>query len=206
LAEAIVKRAKAGTPVVGICGGYQMLGKKISDPLQVEFKEGSIDGLGLLDNETTFNQVKTTTQVTARVIADSGLLSGLKGIEVTGYEIHLGQTRNGDSLPAFQVLETPEGKADYFDGMVSSDYLVFGTYLHGLFHNINFTHAFLNRLRQLRGLPTSATISIPKSEQYDKLAEIVRQNLDTSQVYQITLGRNYGGYFRQNIKDDKATG
>ncbi len=191
LAQAIIHRAKAGIPVIGICGGYQMLGKTVNDPHRVESKKGNVAGLGLLDSETTFNHVKTTTQIKAQVIADSGLLGGLKGIEIAGYEIHMGQTTDKD-LPAFQVLETPRGKADYFDGAVSSDRLIFGSYIHGLFHNINFTHAFLNRLRQLRGLPIAAAVSANKEEQYDKLAEIIRQNLDIPQVYKITLGRNYG--------------
>ena len=192
LDQAIIHRAKAGIPVIGICGGYQMLGKAINDPHRVESKEGSVAGLGLLDSETTFNQVKTTTQIKALVTADSGLLGGLKGMEIAGYEIHMGQTRNQNYLPAFQVVETPQGKADYPDGAVSSDRFILGTYIHGLFHNINFTHAFLNRLRQLRGLPTAAAISINREEQYDKLAEVIRQNLDMPQVYKITLGRNYG--------------
>ena len=192
LAQAIIQRAKADTPVIGICGGYQMLGKTVDDPYRIESKEGGVAGLGLLNNETTFNHTKTTTQIKARVIADGGLLGGLKGIEITGYEIHMGQTRNQNCLPAFQVLETPQGKADYFNGAISSNRLIFGTYIHGLFHNTNFTYAFLNRLRQLRGLPLATAISIDKQAQYDKLAEIIRQNLNMSQVYQITLGRNYG--------------
>ena len=192
LAQAITHRADAGTPVIGICGGYQMLGKNIHDPYKVESPEDNIAGLGLLDNETTFNRDKTTTQVKAQVIADDGLLKGLKGLEVTGYEIHMGQTENQDYLPAFQVLETPQGKADYFDGAIDSNGRIFGTYIHGLFHNTDFTHAFLNRLRQLRGLPAAAAMSVNRQEQYDKLAKIIRQNLDMSQVYKITLGGNYG--------------
>ncbi len=185
LAQAIIHRVESGTPVVGICGGYQMLGKTVNDPHRVESGEGSVDGLGLLDSETTFDRVKTTTQVKARVIADSGLLSGLNGIEITGYEIHMGQTRNQNCPPAFQVMETPQGKADYFDGTVSSDRLILGTYIHGLFHNTNFTHAFLNRLRQIRGLPAATPVPINQEDQYNKLAEIVRQNLDMAKVNKI---------------------
>ena len=192
LAQAITHLAKDGIPVIGICGGYQMLGKSIDDSYKVESKEGRVAGLGLLDSETIFNHTKTTTQVKARVIADDGLLKGLKGIEITGYEIHMGQTRNQNYLPAFQISETPQGKANYFDGAISSNGWIFGTYIHGLFHNANFTHAFLNRLRQLRGLPTAVAISTNRQEQYDKLAEIIRQNLDMSEVYEIALGRNYG--------------
>jgi adenosylcobyric acid synthase len=178
--------------VIGICGGYQMLGVRIDDPDKVESKQGSIAGLGLLDSTTIFDIEKTTTQVKARVIADEGLLKGLKDIEVTGYEIHMGQTTSQNCSPAFQISETPRGEAGYFDGAVSSNSLVFGTYIHGLFHNANFTHRLLNKLRHLRGLPTTSAISINRQEEYDKLADIIRQNLDMSKVYEITLGRDYG--------------
>ena len=192
LAQAIIHRSKSGTAIIGICGGYQMLGKSIHDPDKVESKHDSIAGLGLLNSTTIFNHAKTTTQVKAQVVADEGLLKGLKGIEVIGYEIHMGQTRSQNCQPAFQILETPQGRADYFDGAVNSNGFIFGTYIHGLFHNANFTHCLLNRLRQLRGLPIISAPSTNKQEKYDKLASIIRQNLDMSQVYKITFGRNYG--------------
>jgi adenosylcobyric acid synthase len=192
LAQAIIHMSKSGTAIIGICGGYQMLGKSIHDPDKVESKHDSIAGLGLLNSTTIFNHAKTTTQVKAQVAADEGLLKGLKGIEVTGYEIHMGQTRSQNCRPAFQILETPQGKANYFDGAVNSNGFIFGTYIHGLFHNANFTHHLLNRLRQLRGLPIISAPSTNKQEIYDKLASIIRQNLDMPQVYKITFGRNYG--------------
>jgi adenosylcobyric acid synthase len=192
LAQAIIHRARSGIPVIGICGGYQILGKNIHDPDKVESKHASVAGLGLLNSTTIFNHAKTTTQVKARVIADEGLLKGLKGIKVTGYEIHMGQTSSQKCQPAFQILETPQGEADYFDGAVNSDGLIFGTYIHGLFHNASFTYHLLNRLRQLRGLPIISTPSTNKQEIYDKLASIIRQNLDMPQVYKITFRRNYG--------------
>ncbi|MDP2931714.1 MAG: cobyric acid synthase [Chloroflexota bacterium] len=205
LDRAIVERAKGGTPVIGICGGYQMLGKNISDPDGVESGEGSIAGLGLLDIETTFHPTKTTTQVKARVAADTGLLKGLKGMEVTGYEIHMGQSNQND-LPVFKVIETPQGKAEYFDGSASPDGLIFGTYLHGLFHNTDFTSALLERLREVRGLPAAAATPLNKEAQYDKLAQLFRQNLDMTEVYRIALGGDYDEFFRHNIKVNKATG
>ncbi|MFH1382165.1 MAG: cobyric acid synthase [Chloroflexota bacterium] len=192
LAEAIIGRAKAGTPVIGICGGFQMLGKIINDPNHVESDESSVVGLGLLDIETTFGQVKTTTQIKARVSADNGLFTGLKDTEITGYEIHMGQTSRQKYTPAFQVVATPEGKADYSDGAASDDGLVFGSYIHGLFHNAKFTQTLVNRLRQLRGLPVAAASPADKDKQYDELADIVRQNLDMSQIYRIALEKKYG--------------
>ncbi len=191
IAQAIIQRAKAGTPVIGICGGYQMLGKTINDPDKVESRESSVAGLGLLGIETTFGQVKTTTQVGARVVANKGLFEGLKGIEITGYEIHMGQTRSQNHPAVFQVVETPQGKVDYFDGAASDDCLIFGSYIHGLFHNVSFTDALLNRLRRLRGLPVAVAVPINKDKQYDELARIVRQNLNMRQVYKMALGREY---------------
>jgi adenosylcobyric acid synthase len=192
LDQAIIRQAKAGTPVIGICGGYQMLGKTISDPHKVESKENSVAGLGLLDIETIFAQVKTTTQVKARIVADRGLFEGLKDVEVTGYEIHMGQTRSQNHPAAFQVAETPQGKASYSDGAANDGGLIFGTYIHGLFHNANLTHALLNRLRQLRGLLASPPVAInSRHRQYDELAEVVRQNLNMREVYKIALGREY---------------
>jgi adenosylcobyric acid synthase len=191
LDDAILRQAKAGTPVIGICGGYQMLGKTISDPHRVESAECAVPGLGLLDIETTFDRVKTTTQVKAKVVADKGLFDGLNGMEVTGYEIHMGQTVSRNRLSAFKILETPQGKAGYFDGVVSDDGTIFGSYIHGLFHNADFTRNLLSRLQQLRGLPAAAAISIDRDEQYNKLAVIVRQSLDIPEVYRIALGREH---------------
>jgi len=192
LDQAIIQRAKTGTPVIGICGGYQMLGKTINDPNKVESTEISVAGLGLLDMETTFDQVKTTTQIRARLVANKGLFEGLEGAEITGYEIHMGQTRSQNHPSAFQVVETPQGTADYSDGAVNGDCLIVGTYIHGLFHNVNLTLALLNRLRKLRGLPLAATKSIDRDEQYNELARIVRENLDMSEVYRIALERKHG--------------
>jgi adenosylcobyric acid synthase len=190
LDRAITQRVKSGTPIVGICGGYQMLGKSISDPYEVESQGGCVPGLGLFDSETIFNREKTTTQVKAQVIANNGLLQDMNSIEITGYEIHMGQTSNQNYPPAFKILETPSGEKDYFDGAINKEGTILGTYIHGLFHNANFTQAFLKCLRQIRGLPAASTTSINKEGHYDKLASLVRQNLDMQRIYQITLRKN----------------
>lgn len=191
LATSIAEIARSGIAIIGICGGYQMLGEKILDPDRVESGQKEIAGIGLLKITTVFDSQKTTTQVKARLETNKGLFEGLKGLDVTGYEIHMGQTK-GSYRPALQVVATPHDKLDYPDGAVSDDGLIFGTYLHGLFHNVEFTHRFLNRLRALRGLPATETSSINKQEMYDKLADAVRHNLDMSRVYEITFGRNNG--------------
>lgn len=189
LARAILNYIKARTPVIGICGGYQMLGKSIADPYHVESKTEIAPGLGILNVDTVFSRNKRTVQVKARVLGDSGLFSGLRGIEVSGYEIHMGQTIGQDCSPAFQVFETPQGKVDYFDGAIDRGGWVLGSYLHGLFHNANFTQRFLNRLREWRQLPQKLKGAfVHPDEEYNKLAQIVRENIDLPRIYNIIFG------------------
>ncbi|MFH1484867.1 MAG: cobyric acid synthase [Chloroflexota bacterium] len=185
LDRAITQRARAGTPVIGICGGYQMLGRELKDPKRIESQVESTAGLGLLDTITVFEEEKATCQVQAAVSADKGLLSGCSGLEVTGYEIHMGRT-TGNTSSAFRVVQRPDGPADYPDGAVNEDGSVFGTYLHGLFDNAAFRYALLGNLRQRKGMQPAARASIPsKEEHYNALAEHVRRNLKMDLFYQI---------------------
>ncbi|MBN1189208.1 MAG: cobyric acid synthase [Dehalococcoidales bacterium] len=183
--RAIIRLSRAGVPVAGICGGYQMLGTFLKDPSGVESPVTSAEGLGLLAGETIFQSNKTTTQVKARVKGAAGVFKGLEGLEVEGYEIHNGLTTVPRIKPAFEVLETPDGPAGYFDGSISDDGLVFGSYIHGLWHNTSFTGAFLERLREIRGLEAVVTRAGDKDARYDRLADLVRMNLDMSRLYKI---------------------
>ena len=186
LAAAILAKAKAGTPVIGICGGYQMLGQKILDPHRVESNETEVAGLGLLEAVTAFVPEKSTSQVRAQVISDLGLLAGAKGLEVAGYEIHMGQTRSQAKSSAFRITETPQGTADYTDGILNDKGTVLGTYMHGLFHNHDFRRVFLNNLRKHWELPESERETVnTKDRQYDKLADLVRRSLDIPQICRI---------------------
>jgi adenosylcobyric acid synthase len=186
LAQAVKRRAGQGTAVIGICGGFQMLGHKIHDPDHIESPEDSIDGLGLLDIETTFYPVKTTTQIKANVLPNNGLLEGLSGIEITGYEIHMGLSHSTQAKPAFHIRETPAGLTDYLDGSVAPSGLVFGSYIHGLFHNPDFTRKLLARLAELRGINGTTITAIDRDEQYDELARMVRESLDIARIKKIT--------------------
>ncbi len=186
LAKGIIQRAKSGTPLVGICGGFQMLGKEIKDPCGTEAEAESVAGLGLLDTTTIFQPQKTTCQVKAQVLSNEGLLEGLHGEEVIGYEIHMGQTIGNSNRPLFSITHKMGGEAGYIDGAVAPDGLTFGSYLHGLFDNANFRHAFLSKLRQRKGLSPIPRQPIPSREQqYDRLADIVRHSLNLKLVYQI---------------------
>jgi adenosylcobyric acid synthase len=186
LAASIIARSKSGTPVIGICGGYQMLGRAIHDPDKVETDMGDALGLGLLDTETTFIAKKSTNQVKGRVEADYGLLTGLSGQEITGYEIHMGQTEVKGSSGAFRITETPKGATDYADGAINAEGTVFGTYIHGIFHNNGFLRGLLNALHRHHGLPeTTGEGCVDRDKEYDKLAELIRSSCDIKHIYKI---------------------
>jgi adenosylcobyric acid synthase len=139
---------------------------------------------------TEFAAEKSTRQVRAHVVSDPGLLAGTLGKEISGYEIHMGQTHTDEKSSVLRITETPQGPADYADGAVNTAGTVIGTYLHGLFHNDEFRQAFLNNLRLHWGLPDDAGNSKNTSEeQYDKLAALVRQSLKIPEIYRITEGQ-----------------
>ena len=186
LANNILQKAREDVPVVGICGGYQMLGQKIHDPQGIESSQKEIEGLGLLNTVTEFIPEKSTRQVKARVILNHGLLSGTEGLELTGYEIHMGQTGSQENASAFRITETPEGTTDYGDGILNESGTVLGTYMHGLFHNREFCRVFLNALRRRWGLSEDENdITAEKTDEYDKLAKLVRESLDIPAIYRI---------------------
>ena len=178
LEAAICRHAARGGAVMGICGGYQMLGRSLRDPDGVE-AGGQMRGMGLLDAETVFLAKKTRTQVRGKVRNAAGIFSPLNDVEFTGYEIHMGRTTS--SLPPFSGLST--GQAD---GLWSGN--VFGTYVHGIFEQGDFTRAFVNCMLRSMGL-TEATGAVDwaqyKQQQYDALAQGVRQALDMPYVYRL---------------------
>jgi adenosylcobyric acid synthase len=141
IGQKILTQARRGIPVIGICGGYQMLGNEIIDT-GIEGTDGAciIKGLGLLDVSTRFAKYeKKTQQVEKHITGNGRILGAIKGQSVTGYEIHMGETQGGES--AFGD-----------DGSVSENGLVIGTYLHGLFENDNFRNSFLGYLYTKKGL------------------------------------------------------
>lgn len=186
-AGAISARAKSGTPVVGICGGFQMLGEKILDPHGVESRESGCPGLGLLPLTTTFHPSKSTHQVRGKVLLNRGILSGAAGLSVTGYEIHMGQTEVPEALAAFHVEERSRRQCRDLDGYLNPEGNVLGTYIHGLFHNETFRRSVLQELARRKNtvLPAANRV-ISKEEEYDKLAELVRGALNISLLYELT--------------------
>jgi adenosylcobyric acid synthase len=185
LADKIIEMAKHGIPVVGVCGGFQMLCEQILDPHHVESKTTEIKGLGLLKCSTVFVREKHTTQIKARVSANEGILKGLNGKDIAGYEIHMGKTNSSSFIPAFRVVSTPDGTADYFDGAIDNSGNVMGTYIHGLFDNTDFTEGFVNHLRLKHGLAPLISTNNNKQIYYDELADLVRNNIDMKTIYRI---------------------
>ena len=164
----ILRHAAAGKPVIGICGGYQMLGETLSDPDGVEYG-GEMAGLGLLPVSTVFAGKKTRTRVNGTLPQLGGIFSSLSGQPYEGYEIHMGITGA--------------------DGIVTGRGNVYGTYLHGFFDREEVTKAVAGALFRQKGLDPDAVrafdIAAYKEEQYDKLAAAVRSALDMEAVYRI---------------------
>jgi adenosylcobyric acid synthase len=189
LSEAIVRKAKQGCAVLGVCGGYQMLGKTLVDG--VESGIDQMDGLGLLDTVTTFTQSKHTTQVKGCILQqDQGLLHFAEGIELSGYEIHMGETELGDGVkPLLEIQSRNHQYVSIMDGAISADGKVAGTYIHGLFDHGIFARHYLNQLRLAKGLEPLADDAFDyasyKSAQFDRLAEGLRDSIDIKQLEKI---------------------
>ena len=209
LEAAVLKEAAKGKIIFGICGGYQMLGEQLSDPHGVEGEPGStMRGMGLLAAETIFAAEKTRTRTEGMVMAAAGVYGQVTGQSVKGYEIHMGETfpaEAGSGLNGSQKAGAGQqpgnaSRADHsvtpaicladgrMDGFVRADGLVFGSYLHGLFDNLEFTGAILTRLAEKKGISLTAkaqSMEEYKESQYDKLADLVRRSLDMEAVYKI---------------------
>lgn len=191
--EEIRRRVAAGTPLWGICGGYQMLGRAIHDPLHTESEHDGVDGLGFLDMETTFAAGKLTTQVTADCAALPFLGKVLAANNMPGYEIHMGKTDFAASVRhPFHITAKAEQAADSWDGAyaVPADGAgeVIGTYIHGVFDHDGFRRQLINALREKKGLEPLAVqrnVRAEKEKAYNHLADVVRQSLDMEKLAEI---------------------
>jgi adenosylcobyric acid synthase len=164
----IQKARQKAIPIIGICGGYQMLGRQLVDD-GFESARGTYQGLGLLDGITTFSSYsKHTTQVKRRPGPVQPILSGME--EVTGYEIHMGVTDPGRDREAFSG-----------DGCVSDDGLVFGSYMHGLFLNPSAANALLSYLYGKKGMPFTP-ISGTGADPYEILADLYEKHVDIDTI------------------------
>ena len=172
-----------GKPVIGICGGYQMLCRKLSDPHQVE-EGGEMTGIGLLDAETVFETRKQRTRVTGTVQRLEGIFAPLNGVSVEGYEIHKGRTVSSSLEPAIS-LAREEGDV-HGDGLTDGN--VFGSYVHGIFDSDELLSGLTRILMRMKGLEEEAAVfdlAAHKQREYDRLADLIRSSLDMQQIYNI---------------------
>ncbi|MBI4735793.1 MAG: cobyric acid synthase [candidate division NC10 bacterium] len=174
LDKAIRDRVGAGASLIGICGGYQMLGRRVADPDGIEGAIREAPGLGLLDIETVMGRTKTVWPVTADPLPGTPL-AGLTGL--AGYEIHLGISRVGPGSHPLLRVRRPDGST-VMDGAASPDGWVWGTSLHGLFE-----HAGLRaRLAGGGSEPRPADPALFREAQYDRLADAIETHLDVARI------------------------
>ena len=189
LQKAIKELKAKGVPVIGICGGYQMLGEAIMDPLHMESDHDSVRGLGLLPMKTTFSDKKLTSQVTVDCPGLDFLGQCIRGMSLRGYEIHMGQTEFApDAKHPLRITQKAGKECDRQEGLASEDGLVFGTYVHGIFDNDAFRRGILNALRQRKGLEPLANTHNTEAEKqrsYNRLAAVVRESLDMEKLREI---------------------
>lgn len=190
LGEKILAHAKAGKAVIGICGGYQMLGEVIRDPQHTESQNDEAAGLGLLGMETVFASEKLTSQVVAQCQDLHFMGQSISADNLQGYEIHMGHTaftREADKHP-FTVCQQRGKACASQEGTANAAGNVFGTYIHGVFDNDVFRRSVLNALRYSKGLEALANtrnVMAEKQQAYEHLADVVENALDMEKLYQI---------------------
>ena len=193
IADTIVNFANEGTMVIGICGGYQMLGNEINDPENTESNISQINGLGLLNAITFFKPEKDTYQIKARMYNQAGVRAGniFNNIkcDINGYEIHMGETKLLNGISPFLRITERSGKGvSMADGAVSNNGNVIGTYVHGILDNDEFRLGLINYLRENKGISPLLRDELiiakrEKEEQYNRLADLVRKHIKMDMIY-----------------------
>ncbi|MCI8560074.1 MAG: cobyric acid synthase [Dorea sp.] len=181
---AILKAAEDGTVIFGICGGYQMLGEVLCDPLEVE-NGGTVRGMGLLPIETVFTREKTRTRVEGTFAAIEGTLGSLTGSSFEGYEIHMGETKSAYKGMA-EITDTVSGRKSC-DGLSKGN--IYGTYVHGIFDKDEVADKIIESLANRKGIQITKRKGMDFKEfremQYDILASGLREHMDMKMIYEI---------------------
>ncbi|MFC2067489.1 cobyric acid synthase [Chloroflexota bacterium] len=188
LGSKILELHERGAFIIGICGGYQMLGQYIFDPQGVESSSSTTVGLALLPVNTVFSSGKETHRVRGVVQAKNGLLKEVWGISFQGYEIHMAMTKSPSDFMAFGIEERSGQRCipPAVDGCISVDGRVLGTYIHGLFHNRELCFGILKSIVEAKGnTPSLYTRSVDTESEFKKLATLVRRSLDIDLLYHI---------------------
>jgi adenosylcobyric acid synthase len=176
IAERICWLAEQQTPVLGVCGGYQMLGVRVLDPRGIESEEHSGDGLGLLSIETELTSEKRLVNTRGRVLGNGcGVWPLLRDAVVKGYEIHVGRTRVTREHPRFVDLDGAG------EGSASMDLPVVGTHLHGVLEGAEVRGALVRALAQSRGFAYQSA-GPEEVDAYDRLADVLEESLSLEQL------------------------
>jgi adenosylcobyric acid synthase len=169
---------ESGAFLVGLCGGYQMLGERLEDPDGVESALPEASGLGFLPIATRFNQEKALYQIEA---THEG-----SGLPVHGYEIHMGESRPlRPTTPVIRIRTRNGQGVELLDGAIEPNGRVWGCYVHGLFDNPDFRRRFLREVRLAFGLPTPANVGPGAENPYDRLADGFEKHLDMELLWKI---------------------
>lgn len=176
--------------IIGICGGYQMLGKVLEDPYGVETTLESMEGLDILPIKTVFEEKKITTRVNGIIAKD--LINNDTPLSIYGYEIHMGKTTlldEGKSL--ININKSNNEEANHLDGVVNNKGNVMGTYIHGIFDGVEFRQHIINELRRDKGIEEKVSMAYEhlREKELDKLADLVRASIDMNKIYKI-MGLN----------------
>ena len=206
LEAAVLKKAAGGTPIWGICGGYQMMGQTLSDQEGTEagVPGRTISGMGLLPLQTQFQEEKTRTQVKGCFGTVSGIFSGLSGMEAEGYDIHMGETSSVGGDIVKNVIKEQEKAVNHSllklreeqagnhtekqDGCCRDN--LYGTYVHGIFDKAEVAETIVCALMKEKGMePEVGGLSFDyekyREEQYNRLADTMRKYLDMEAIYRI---------------------
>ena len=201
-AKEIIELSKK-IPIVGICGGYQILGEIIYDESKKESSIGTIEGLGLLNIESKFERDEKVVKQSEAILANDiihnygqlkdnnivKIFDNISGELIKGYELHEGTTILNGSIPLFKIKKgIGNNENSDFDGAVEGN--VIGTYFHGIFHNYNFRREFLNYIREKKGINTfngEDPYETTKDSSIEKLAKIVEENIDMDFVDNLLL-------------------
>lgn len=185
LEASVIRHNHDGCPVFGICGGYQMLGKTLSDPDCVE-GGGTMRGMGLLDIDTVFLPKKRRTRVNGIICDTDNIFNAISGQRVEGYEIHMGQSTGRENAVEFVKLD--DGSTA---GYTDTENCVCGTYLHGIFDSGNTAEMLVKAVLNKKGI-SAQTVGFDtaayKEKQYDKLEMLLRENIDIDKIYNIIYG------------------
>lgn len=169
----------------GICGGFQMMGRELSDPHGVE-QGGSMKGMGVLPMRTIFGEMKVRSRVEGKVLpVANGIYQALSESTFSGYEIHMGMTEKQEEISSFSEISYLDGSGQIADGYIAGSYM--GSYVHGIFETGTFRNNLLQLLFDRKGLIWHGKKEIDyltyKNNQYDLFAEIVRENADIKAIY-----------------------